>query len=84
MRYLLAALFILSCAGYVWRVEAQLRSIAERSEVSASQLVHEYKSGGVVITVTTTRSYLETKREWMSRHLADIEASWSAHPPDGE
>lgn len=84
MRYLLAAAFVLACAGYVWRVEARLRAVSEELEVNANQLVHEYKSGGVVITVTTTRSYLETKREWMNRHLADIEASWSAHPPDGE
>lgn len=84
MKYILAALFILSCAGYVWRVEAQLRRIAERSEVSATQLVHKYISGGEEIAVVTTRRWDETKREWMNRHLADIEASWSAHPPDGE
>lgn len=72
------------CAGYVVSVEHRLRTVAEGFEVNGNQLVHEYKSGGVVITVTTTRSYLETKREWMDRHLAEIATSWGAHPPDGE
>lgn len=84
MRYILAAAFVLAFAGYVWRVEARLQSVLEASEVNGNQLVHEYKSGGVVITVTTTRNYTETKREWMDRHLAEIAASWIAHPPDGE
>ena len=84
MKYLIAAVFVASCAGYVWRVEAQLRELTKKVEVSANQLIHEYKSGGEVITVVTTRNYLETKREWMDRHIAEIQASWTAHPPDGE
>lgn len=84
MRYAIVAVFLLACGGYVWRVEAQLRQIRQEHEVNANQLVHEYKSNGVVITVTTTRSYMETKREWMDRHLSEIQASWIAHPPDGE
>lgn len=84
MRYAIVAVFLLACGGYVWRVEAQLRQIRQEHEVSATQLVHKYISGGTEITVVTTRRWDETKREWMDRHLADIATSWASHPPDGE
>ncbi len=77
-------MFVVLCAGYVVSVEHRLRTVTEGFEVSATQLVHKYISGGEEITVVTTRRWDETKREWMDRHLSDIATSWGAHPPDGE
>lgn len=60
-----------------------LREVARAmAEVPANALVTSWKSGGVTVSVTTTRGVGESDDALLVRHTKEVQAKLKTHPID--
>ena len=83
MRYILAAVLILACAGYVVSVERRLTKIGA-DQMEPGYLYHEHYSAGtppVKRIVNTRRLEGESVDDWKARHAVRVADSLAEFPP---
>jgi hypothetical protein len=84
VRYILAALLVLGCIGYVVHVEQRLDEIRSHVMGEPGVLYHSHYSVGVppvLREVKTTRAHGESVADWKARHRAAVDALLEQYPP---